>query len=125
MQAEEEPTVEPSEEVWQRISAATAGRLGSRRPSATEWLPRLAAALLVGFGLWAVAGSARLPQPVIDRDAALELVIGEDRGQMTESRFLELATELLKAALPRKAWDEVAYRIGVSTSMYSWKGKKK
>ena len=34
------------------------------------------------------------------------------------------STELLKAALPRKAWDEVAYRIGVSTSMYSWKGKK-
>ncbi len=34
------------------------------------------------------------------------------------------STELLKAALPRKVWDEVAYRIGVSTSMYSWKGKK-
>lgn len=34
------------------------------------------------------------------------------------------STELLKAALPQKIWDEVAYRIGVSTSMYSWKGKK-
>ncbi|EKF73256.1 short-chain dehydrogenase/reductase SDR [Alcanivorax hongdengensis A-11-3] len=34
------------------------------------------------------------------------------------------STELLKAVLPQKAWDEVAYRMGVSTSMYSWKGKK-
>ncbi len=34
------------------------------------------------------------------------------------------STELLKAVLPQGVWDEVALRMGVSTSMYSWKGKK-
>ena len=34
------------------------------------------------------------------------------------------SAELLKAVLPQGVWDEVALRIGVSTSMYSWKGKK-
>jgi len=34
------------------------------------------------------------------------------------------SVELLKAVLPQGIWDEVARRTGVSTSMYSWKGKK-
>ncbi|GAA5132277.1 SDR family NAD(P)-dependent oxidoreductase [Alloalcanivorax gelatiniphagus] len=33
------------------------------------------------------------------------------------------SVELLKGVLPRRLWDEVAKRTGVSTSMYSWKGK--
>lgn len=35
------------------------------------------------------------------------------------------SVELLKGVLPRRIWDEVAKRTGVSTSMYSWKGKQK
>ena len=35
------------------------------------------------------------------------------------------SVELLKGVLPRKLWDQVARRTGVSTSMYSWKGKDK
>lgn len=34
------------------------------------------------------------------------------------------SVELLKGALPRGIWDRVARITGVSTSMYSWKGKK-
>jgi all-trans-retinol dehydrogenase (NAD+) len=34
------------------------------------------------------------------------------------------SVELLKGALPRGVWDRVARITGVSTSMYSWKGKK-
>lgn len=34
------------------------------------------------------------------------------------------SVELLKGALPRGIWDRVARLTGVSTSMYSWKGKK-
>lgn len=35
------------------------------------------------------------------------------------------SVELLKGVLPRRLWDQVAKRTGVSTSMYSWKGKHK
>lgn len=35
------------------------------------------------------------------------------------------SVERLKGLLPRKIWDQIAKRTGVSTSMYSWKGKKK
>jgi len=88
---------EPPEDLWQRISAASKGQFGRQRWSVGEWLPRLAAAFLVAFGLWAVVGSTQLSRPLLDRSGALELVLSEDRGQMTESRFVELATELLKA----------------------------
>ena len=33
------------------------------------------------------------------------------------------SVELLKGILPRRVWDQVAKRTGVSTSMYGWKGK--
>ena len=39
-------------------------------------------------------------------------------------RPIAKSTELLKAVLPQGVSDEVALRMGVSTSMYSWKGKK-
>lgn len=35
------------------------------------------------------------------------------------------SVELLKGALPRPIWDQVARITGVSTSMYSWRGKSK
>ncbi|KAF0808459.1 short-chain dehydrogenase/reductase SDR [Alcanivorax xiamenensis] len=34
------------------------------------------------------------------------------------------SVELLKGVLPRRLWDQVAKYTGVSTSMYSWKGKR-
>lgn len=97
MRGEEEEPAEPSEDLWRRISAASEGQFAGRRWRPTEWLPKLAAALLLAFGLWAVVGVGQTPQPLLDRSGAVELVLGEDRGQMTESRFVELATELLKA----------------------------
>ncbi len=92
-----EPPDEPPKDLWRRISAASKGQFGRRRWSASEWLPRLAAAFLLVFGLWAVVGTSQLSRPLLDHSGALELVLGEDRGQMTESRFVEIATELLKA----------------------------
>ncbi len=35
------------------------------------------------------------------------------------------SVELMKAILPQGIWDEVARRTGVSTSMYSWKGRSR
>jgi all-trans-retinol dehydrogenase (NAD+) len=35
------------------------------------------------------------------------------------------SVELLKGTLPRPIWDQVARLTGVSTSMVSWRGKKK
>jgi short-subunit dehydrogenase len=35
------------------------------------------------------------------------------------------SVELLKGVLPRRLWDQIAKRTGVSTSMYSWRGKQK
>lgn len=35
------------------------------------------------------------------------------------------SVELLKGALPRRLWDQVARITGVSTSMYSWRGKSR
>lgn len=52
------------------------------------------------------------------------------RGMVKKEAFvieppMAKSVELLKAVLPQGIWDQVARRTGVSTSMYSWKGKKK
>ncbi len=95
--SEDKPPAEASEDLWEKISAASSSQFGQRQWRVADWLPRLAAACLLAFGLWSVAGVGRLSEPLLDRSGALELVLGEDRGQMSESRFVEIATELLKA----------------------------
>ena len=84
---------EAPEEVWRRIEAAAPAlaRTGRARP----WALRLAAAVLLVAGLWGALAAARsvLRPP----GAPIEVTLGEDRGRMTEQRFVDLTVELLRA----------------------------
>jgi hypothetical protein len=90
-------TGEAPEEIWRRIEVAAApavvpavGRTGSARP----WAPRLAAAVLLVAGLWGALAAVRSRHPA---GAPIEVTLGEDRGRMTERRFVDLTVELLRA----------------------------
>lgn len=92
-----EPGEEAPEEIWRRIEVATvpavvpaAGRTGPARP----WAWRLAAAVLLAVGLWGALAAVRFLRPA---DAPIEVTLGEDRGQMTDQRFVDLTVELLRA----------------------------
>ena len=84
---------EAPEEVWRRIEEAAPGlsRTGRVRP----WALRLAAAVLLVAGLWGALAAARsvLHPP----GAPIEVTLEEDRGRMTEQRFVDLTVELLRA----------------------------
>ena len=83
-----------SEEVWRRIEAAAAPAL-SRPGRIRPWAMRLAAGLLLVAGLWgALAVLRSAPRPA---GAPIEVTLGEDRGRMTEQRFVNLTVELLRA----------------------------
>lgn len=93
----EPPPAEAPEEIWRRIEAATApaaapavGRTAQSRP----WALRLAAAVLLVAGLWGALAAVRSLRPP---DAPIEVTLGEDRGRMTEQRFVDLTVELLRA----------------------------
>jgi predicted anti-sigma-YlaC factor YlaD len=84
---------EASEEIWRRIEMATApaiGRIEQGRP----WALRLAAAVLLVAGLWGALAAVRFLRPA---DAPIEVTLGEDRGRMTDRRFVDLTVELLRA----------------------------
>jgi len=88
---------EAPEEIWRRIEVATApavgpavGRTGPARP----WALRLAAAVLLAAGLWGALAAVRFLRPA---DAPIEVTLGEDRGRMTDRRFVDLTVELLRA----------------------------
>jgi len=85
----------PPERVWRRIEAEVRVRrfaFPARR--AAVWAARLAAAVLVGAGLWSL-GVLRPPSlPVGD---AVEVRLEADRGDMSDERFVRLTTELLRA----------------------------
>jgi predicted anti-sigma-YlaC factor YlaD len=84
---------EAPEEIWHRIEMATApavGRIGQGRP----WALRLAAAILLVAGLWGALAAVRFLRPA---DAPIEVTLGEDRGRMTDRRFVDLTVELLRA----------------------------
>ncbi len=99
------------ERLWEAIAAesgvaggsAKAGR-GRRWP---RWAMQLAATLLLGAGLWWAWPALEAPLtevPVVDDIGRVEddggpvaVVLEEDRGSMSDERFVELATELLKA----------------------------
>ena len=85
---------EPAPEIWERIESRTR----PEEPAASgwpSWAWRAAAALALGaalaFAPWPTSSSA------VRSDGGVEVVLEEDRGLMSESRFLELATELLRA----------------------------
>lgn len=85
---------EAPEEVWRRIEAEAAPAL-SRTRRARPWAMRLAASLLLIASLW---GAFAL-RSVLLRPAGepIEITLGEDRGRMTEQRFVDLTVELLRA----------------------------
>ncbi len=84
----------PPPELWDRIRRRTEPPAASSE-SWPSWVWRAAAALLLGAAL------AFAPWPTTrpaDRSARqLDVVLEEDRGDMTDRRFLELATEILRA----------------------------
>lgn len=84
----------PPPELWERIRGRTerARESTEGRPS---WAWRAAAALVIGaalaFAPWPTSS------PASRSNRGVDIVLEEDRGSMTESRFLELATEILRA----------------------------
>jgi hypothetical protein len=85
---------EAPEEVWRRIEEAEAPAL-SRTGRARPWAMRLAAAVLLVAGLAGALASAR--SVLRPAGAPIEVTLGEDRGRMTEQRFVDLTVELLRA----------------------------
>jgi hypothetical protein len=85
---------EAPEEIWRRIEAAAAPallRTGRVRP----WAMRLAAALLLVASFWGALVAVRsTPRPAGE---PIEITLGEDRGRMTDQRFLDVTVELLRA----------------------------
>ena len=86
-----EPAEAP-EAVWHRIEAAAPELSRSRRP--LSWALRLAAVLVLAAGLWGLFSTLR---STLRPDAPIEITLGEDRGRMTEQRFVDLTVELLRA----------------------------
>lgn len=84
----------PVEAIWRRIEeeAAPAFR---RREQSRRWPMRLAATVLLVAGLWGALAAVRLAQRPAGEP--IEITLEEDRGRMTEQRFLDLTIELLRA----------------------------
>lgn len=86
-------------EMWERIAAraggSVVGRIRTSRRS--TWMLRVAAllALALGVGYWQLRESARpaSPQPA----SQIEVLLEQDQGEMSETRFVELTTEVLRA----------------------------
>jgi hypothetical protein len=85
---------EAPEKIWRRIETEAAPAL-SRTGRARPWVMRLAAALLLVAGLWGAFAAVRSASSPTGEP--IEITLGEDRGRMTEQRFLDLTVELLRA----------------------------
>lgn len=93
------------EEIWHRIAAESGvGRRG--RPAFWGGPRRLpvralgiAAALVLGLGLFRLLpfGTEAPPADTAEDAGEVDVVLEEDRGSMSEDRFLELTMEILKA----------------------------
>ena len=85
---------EAPEEIWQRIERAAVPasvQAGRMRP----WALRSAAAVLLVAGLWGALAAARSALGPVG--APIEITLGEDRGRMTDQRFVDLTVELLRS----------------------------
>ncbi|HEX7181634.1 MAG TPA: zf-HC2 domain-containing protein [Thermoanaerobaculia bacterium] len=85
---------EAPEEVWRRIEAAAAPAL-SRTERTRPWAMRLAAAVLLIASLWGAFAAVR--STLHPPGEPIEVALGEDRGRMSEQRFVDLTVELLRA----------------------------
>ncbi len=86
---------EPSH-VWKRIERAT--RKDRARPARRRipaWALQAAAVIVVGVGLSFMVWSGRMLEAPLPDQA--EVVLGENSGQMTDTRFVELTMEVLRA----------------------------
>ncbi len=87
---------EPSPDVWKRIERAT--RKERARPARRRipaWALQAAAVIVVGVGLSFMVWSGRMLEAPLPEQA--EVMLGEDGGQMTDTRFVELTKEVLRA----------------------------
>ncbi len=85
---------EAPEEIWRRIEVAAAPAL-SRTWRIRPWAMRLAAAVLLVTGLWGALAVMRSAVGPVGEP--IEVTLGDDRGRMTEKRFVDLTVELLRA----------------------------
>lgn len=86
---------EPSPDApWEGIRRRAGLSPPRRRPPAWAW--PLAAGLLLAVGLAWAAGTLSGPS-IPPPDEVLEVRVESERGRMSEERFLELTTELLRA----------------------------
>ena len=87
---------EPSPDVWKRIEWAT--RKDRARPARRRipaWALQAAAVVVLGVGLSFMVWSGRMLDAPLPQQA--EVVLGEHGGQMTDTRFVELTKEVLRA----------------------------
>jgi len=87
---------EPSPAVWKRIEWAT--RKDRARPARRRipaWALQAAAVIVLGVGLSFMVWSGRMLEAPLPEQA--EVVLGESGGQMTNTRFVELTKEVLRA----------------------------
>ncbi|MDA8019233.1 MAG: anti-sigma factor [Thermoanaerobaculia bacterium] len=125
--------IDPPPELWQRIAerapwneteshprSAITPASRSRRRALMEWAPRLAAAFVLVLGLWMMqlvvreSGSAGFFRETSEastdhlaKDELTESRIGESLPEMSDERFVELATEVLEAD-PRYHYEMLA-----------------
>lgn len=88
----------PGRDRWERIRAAAVPQSSSirRRPAVPAWALRAAAFLVVAAGLAFALGRPARVLPAAGA-SVVEVVLEEDAEAMTESRFVELTTEVLRA----------------------------
>jgi predicted anti-sigma-YlaC factor YlaD len=88
-------STEAPEEIWQRIERAAAPDVVLATGRMRPWALRSAAAVLLVAGLWGALAAARSALGPVG--APIEVTLGEDRGRMTEQRFVDLTVELLRS----------------------------
>lgn len=87
----------PPDEVWRRIAEET-GAVRRRSPSVRvpRFALRLAAMIVLALGLVLVPRLWRT-RPTPSEDGRIVVELGSDRGAMTEERFVEITTEILRS----------------------------
>lgn len=97
VRAEAEEPGSPPEDVWRRI-ADEAGVTRRRRPGfrAPRFALQLAAVIVLALGFALLPRLFRTPQTTAG-DGRIIVELSSDRGAMTEERFVELTTEILRS----------------------------